>query len=111
MKADRYGFVYVTAPSLKEATRLADLCIRQNLAACANIYPSVLSVYKWKNKLLKEKEVVLILKTRAALFSKLHKALKKHHSYTCPCVVFVPFSKGDGGFLSWIKKQTQFLSG
>ena len=110
MKVHQYGFVYVTAPSLKEARHLAGLCLNQKLAACANIYPPVRSLYHWKNKLVEEKEVILILKTRSSLFSKLCVTVKKHHSYTCPCVVFIPVSKGEKGFLNWIKKQT-LLSG
>ena len=101
----KYGLAYVTASSMKEAGVLARACLTQKVAACANIYPSVLSIYEWNKKHVEEKEVLVILKTREDLFSPLCTLIKKHHSYQKPCIVFVPVLKGEKGFLSWWKGQ------
>lgn len=106
----QYGFVYVTTKNPQEAKKIARICLNQKLAACVNIFPSVLSCYEWENKYTEEEETVLILKTRQDLFKGLCEVVKSHHSYTCPCVVFIPVSKGHLPFLSWMDSQLKPIS-
>ncbi len=98
----QYGFVYVTAKNLEEAKKIATVALDKKLVACVNIFPPILSCYEWEGKYREEKEVVLILKTRKDKFESLKEVVINHHSYTCPCVVFIPLSKGFRPFLSWI---------
>lgn len=105
----QYGFAYVTTQSSQEAKKIARVCLDQKLAACVNIFPSILSCYEWKSEYVEERETVLILKTRQDLFPDLCQVVIKHHSYTCPCVVFIPFSHGHLPFLSWMDSQLKSL--
>jgi periplasmic divalent cation tolerance protein len=98
--------VYVTAPSLEEAERLARLAVEARLAACANILPTVRSLYWWQGTLETADEVVLLLKTTEALTGALTEALVAAHSYDCPCVVALPIAAGNPDFLDWIAKET-----
>ena len=100
----KYGFLYVTTSSLKEAKKLAQIGLSKNLAACVNIIQSS-SMYNWKGSQAEEQEFILIIKTRQDLFSALSEEIKKHHSYECPCIVFVPFSKVESAFLKWMDSQ------
>ena len=101
----KYGFVYVTTQSRQEAQKIARICLDKKLAACVNIFPSILSCYEWKGQYTEEKETVLILKTSQDLFEDLRETVIDHHSYTCPCVVFIPISKVHSPFLSWMDSQ------
>jgi len=101
----KYGFAYVTVQDSREAQKIARFCLSQKLAACVNIFHPIVSCYEWKGKYTEEKETALILKTRQDLFSELCIAVKSQHSYTCPCVVFIPFLDGDRPFLSWMDSQ------
>ncbi len=98
----QYGFVYVTTKDIQEARKIAQACLNKNLTACINIFPSISSGYEWNGKYKEETETVLILKTRQDLFDDLQKTVVSHHSYTCPCVVFIPILKGNTLFLSWM---------
>lgn len=100
-----YGFAYVTAPDLEIAKKLAQMCLSKKLAACVNIFQSVCSMYNWKDSQAEEQEHILIIKTSEDLFETLSEEIKKHHSYECPCIVFIPFSKVEPNFLKWIKSQ------
>ncbi len=100
-----YGIVYVTVGTKKEALDLAQVCLSEKLAACVNIVPSVLSCYMWQGEYKTETEVVLWIKTRADLFKPLSVLIKKHHSYECPCIVFLPFLKEENDFLKWLQSQ------
>jgi periplasmic divalent cation tolerance protein len=98
--------VYVTAPSLAEAESLARLAVTRRLAACANILPGMRSLYWWQGTLEQADEVVLLLKTTAALAGELTQALAQAHSYDCPCVVVLPILGGHPAFLGWIADET-----
>ena len=98
----QYGFVYVTAKNQTEAQKIARALIQKKLIACANIFPSIVSCYEWKGQYTEEKETILMLKTRQDLFIKIKKTILQNHSYECPCIVFIPISKGSAPFLSWV---------
>lgn len=98
--------VYVTAPSLDEAERLARLAVESRLAACANILPGMRSLYWWQGKLEQAEECVLLLKTTEALVARLTEALTAAHSYDCPCVAALPITSGNPAFLRWIEDET-----
>ena len=106
----QYGFVYVTVRNPQEAKKIARVCLNQKLAACGNIFPSILSCYEWKDEYTEKGETVLILKTRRDLFKDLCAVVTNHHSYTCPCVVFIPVAEGHLPFLSWMDSQLKPLS-
>ncbi|SNS27323.1 divalent cation tolerance protein [Humidesulfovibrio mexicanus] len=98
--------VYVTAPSLAEAERLARLAVTERLAACANILPGMRSFYWWQGALESAEEAVLVLKTTGELVAPLTEALKRAHSYDCPCVAALPITGGNPDFLRWIEAET-----
>ncbi len=100
-----YGLTYVTAPNLETAKKLACLCLSKKLAACVNIFQSVCSMYNWKDSQQEEQEYILIIKTSEDLFETLSEEIKKHHSYKCPCIVFIPFSKVEPVFLKWMESE------
>ena len=110
MPIEQYGWAYITASNIKEAKQLAKLCLNKKLTACVNIFPSILSYYNWENILQESKETALVMKTRKNLFKKLSKEIKKHHSYNCPCILFIPFTAGEPQFLKWMKNKLSLKS-
>ena len=100
-------FAYVTASSLEEATKIADALVDEQLVACANILPGMQSVYRWNGEVQHDNEVVVILKTRAALVDAVVERVRALHSYECPCVVTLPLTGGNPAFLAWIQQETR----
>lgn len=99
-------FVYVTAPSSDVAEKITTIAVDEKLAACGNILPGMTSIYKWQGKTEQAQEIVLILKTRAALFEKLSARIAALHPYDVPCIVALPVSAGLPSYLSWINAET-----
>lgn len=97
--------VYITCPDAHLAKRLANVLILEKLAACANIYPEICSIYQWEEKLHEEKEVVLLLKTSEDKFEQLSARVKELHSYECPCILALPVLKANKEYLNWMGKQ------
>lgn len=103
----RYGIVFVTVGKEKEAIRISNTIVSERLAACVNIVPQIQSFYTWKGKLVKDKESLLIIKTRANLFNRLKKRILSLHSYEVPEIIFIPIQKGLKSYLDWIGKVTR----
>jgi periplasmic divalent cation tolerance protein len=99
-------FVYVTASSREEALNIGRTLVGERLAACANIFDGVSSIYWWQGRLIEEGEASLILKTTSDLIPALIVRVKQLHSYDCPCVVALPIAQGNPDYLDWIDKET-----
>jgi len=97
-------FVYIICQNKKEAKKIGLALIKKRLAACCNIFP-IESIYWWKRKIVKDKEVVLIVKTLKRNFKKIEKEVKKLHSYTTPCILEIPIKRVNLGYLNWLKKE------
>lgn len=96
-----FRLIYITSPNKAEAKRIAESLVEEKLAACANFF-TVESIYRWKGKLRNEKEVVLIVKTKAKLVEKIIKRVKELHSYEVPCIISLLIEKGYQKYLRWI---------
>lgn len=97
---------YITTKDSEEAQKLANIAINAKLAACANITPSIESIFNWQGQLNSEKESLLILKTQTKHIKDLTNLIKNHHSYDTPCIIFLPIIDGNEDFLNWIENET-----
>ena len=100
-------FIYVTFGSLNDAKRLGGELVKNKLAACTNIIPTIYSTYDWKNKTMMDKECSMIVKTSKSKVKKAIKFIVKQHSYECPAVSAFPISSSHEDFKKWINKQTR----
>lgn len=94
--------VLMTAASSEEGARLADMLIEANLAACVQILPKMESVYRWKGKIERESEVLLIAKTLHARFEELERRVRAMHSYETPEIVAIPAAEVSPPYLKWL---------
>ncbi len=67
----------------------------------------MVSHYWWKGKKEKGKEVLLLIKTRRALYPKLQKILLSSHPYSVPEILAIPILKGNPAYLSWLTAETR----
>ncbi len=104
--ADAIVFIYTTAGSEEDAAEIAAKLVENGLAACANIFPTMTSVYAWKGEIHRDSETAMILKTRAALQGDAMAAIRSIHKYDTPAIVAFPASGVDAGFASWLMEQT-----
>jgi periplasmic divalent cation tolerance protein len=79
--------VWVTAPTVPQARTLAHLILEKHLAACVNLVPGLESHYWWEGRLEIAAEVLLVIKSSAEQFERLHDLIDLHHSYSCPEVI------------------------
>ena len=99
--------VLVTAPDLKTARRLADALVGERLAACVTAVPGARSTYRWKGKVERAREVVLIVKTRAVLAKRVERRVRELHPYDVPEILAIPVASGEARYLRWIGESTR----
>jgi periplasmic divalent cation tolerance protein len=98
--------VFITVPTLEVGQQIANVLVESNLAACVNIVPRVASIYHWQGEVEQADELLLIAKTRTALFDKLATTIKRIHPYDVPEVVAMPIIAGSNEYLAWIDDET-----
>jgi periplasmic divalent cation tolerance protein len=104
---EEYIAVMITLPGRESARSIAQTLLAKRLIACANILGPVNSLYHWQGKLYDEEEVLMICKTRAALFeAELVPAVKALHPYEVPEIIAVPLQAGLPAYLAWIREET-----
>jgi periplasmic divalent cation tolerance protein len=93
--------VLTTAGSMDEARRIAEVLVDRKLAACVNIIPKVVSIYRWKEKVEQAEEWMLLIKT-AAPFERVHDAIKEMHSYELPECISIAITDGSSEYFKWL---------
>jgi len=106
MPTDDYIMVLTTCNSSETSSLIAEALISNKLAACVNIIKGVESVYQWHGKIEHDKEILLIIKTRESLFSRVEQMIQELHSYELPEIIAVPIKTGEKNYLNWIQSAT-----
>lgn len=100
-----YCVIFTTTGNVEEADRLAKGLISGKLAGCVQIQ-EITSHYSWKGNVQKEKEYLLLIKTRASLYPKIETFILQTHPYEVPELLKIPVEAGFETYLNWINEQT-----
>jgi periplasmic divalent cation tolerance protein len=98
--------IFTTWPSVETARPAARTLIEARLAACANIVPSVESIYRWKDAIETSPEVLVIFKTTIGAYPRFEARLKELHPYEVPEIVAQRASDGLPAYLRWVENNT-----
>ena len=101
-----YCLAYMTAASVEEAKSIGRVLVEERLAACVNVIPGMVSVYRWEGALEEAEEAVLIAKTRVTSFDELARRVAEIHPYDTPCAIRLDVAGGLPPFLDWIASET-----
>jgi periplasmic divalent cation tolerance protein len=98
--------IEINCPDAATAAAIAERLIEQRLAACANIHGPIDSIYRWKGRTEREREVPLALKTRADLVPALIAAVRELHPYETPSILAHPVNANDD-YRAWVLAETE----
>ena len=101
-----FCLVQCTAPDESVAQVLARGAVEQRLAACVNIVPGLRSIYRWKNAIEEDSELLLLIKTTRSKLARLQAWLVQEHPYENPEVIAVDITHGSNAYLEWIGEST-----
>jgi len=94
--------VVTTVGTEEQANLIAREIIARRQGACVNIVPAIRSIYRWKGKICKDGELLLIIKTLEDEFEGVSSTIRELHSYELPEILSFGVSRSEQGFLSWI---------
>ena len=95
--------VLSTAPDLGSAQKIARGLVENKLAACVSVLPGFSSTYRWKKKIEKAREVLLIIKTSKDRWKAAQKYVLSRHPYEVPELLVLPVVAGSKKYLDWMK--------
>ena len=98
-------FVYVPCPSVDVAKSLAKSALHARLAACANVFPGIQSLYWWDGEVQDDAEAVLLLKTDQAHLAALEAHLIEVHPYEVPCVAVMVPESVNAAYADWLMSE------
>lgn len=97
--------VLMTAPDLETGERIGTRLVEERLAACANIVPGAVSVFRWDGEVRREGEVLVILKTTEERLDALRERAVELHPYDVPEVLAIPIAGGHAPYLDWVRME------
>jgi periplasmic divalent cation tolerance protein len=98
--------VLITTSNRREARRIAEAAVRSKLAACANVVPAVTSIFRWKGRVQKSQETLVIMKTSARQYSALESLIQSKHTYEVPEIIALNVERGLRPYLEWVHRET-----
>ena len=98
--------ILCTCPDRTTAERIAETVVSERLAACVNIAPGLTSIYRWEGQIQREAELLLLIKTRQAVYPQLEARIRELHPYQVPELIALPIQTGSAAYLNWITDNT-----
>jgi periplasmic divalent cation tolerance protein len=94
--------VLTTVAAEADGITIGRALIDERLAACVNVLPAMVSIYRWKGSIEQESERQIIIKTDAARLPALEARLRELHSYDVPEFLVLDVSGGGAAYLTWV---------
>ena len=101
--AEQVLIVLTTWPDAETARSAVRTFVEEKLAACANLIPSVESIYRWEGKIEASTEVMAVLKTTRDRVDALERRLLTLHPYEVPEFLTVRVADGLPAYLRWVE--------
>lgn len=104
-----FHWIYTTWPDQASAMEAARILVHEQLCACANIQPGIMSVYAWKGDVQKDEETVMVLKTSGERIEALRERFLALHPYETPCfaVLNIAADRSHQPYLDWLGASTR----
>jgi len=93
-----------TFPDADVARRISNELVTERFAACANMLPSVESIYRWKEQIESGSETFVLFKVSENRQSAFQDKLRSLHTYDVPEIIFVPVAGGLPEYLQWVSE-------
>jgi periplasmic divalent cation tolerance protein len=95
--------VLTTIGSETDALRLARTLVDERLAACVNVLPVMVSVYRWKGTVEQDKEQQVVIKTSSDRLPALETRLRQLHPYELPEFLVLDV-EGGAAYQAWVRE-------
>jgi periplasmic divalent cation tolerance protein len=96
--------VFTTVADDERAEQLARRLVDEGLAACVNLHPPMVSMYRWRGALERDTERQMVIKTTRDRVPALEVRLGQLHAYELPEFLVVSVDEASAAYLAWVKE-------
>src|SRR4029453_14191857 len=100
--SERILLALSTFPDTEITGRISHRLVAEGFGACANIFPPVESIYRWKEKIESGNETFVFFKVSEDQQSAFQDKLRSLHPYDVPEIIFIPVASGLPEYLRWV---------
>jgi len=98
----RFVIILVTCGSKAQARGIAAGLLKKRLVKCANIIAGVESRFRWKERIDRARETIVLLKARKGDFRTIERRIRCLHSYEVPEIIALPILQGSRDYMRWL---------
>jgi periplasmic divalent cation tolerance protein len=95
--------ILTTVADDERAEQLARRLVDEGLAACVNVHPAMVSIYRWHGKIERDTERQMVIKTTRDRVPALEARLTQLHAYELPEFLVVSVDEGSAAYVKWVK--------
>jgi periplasmic divalent cation tolerance protein len=97
--------VLVTIGDAGAGTALGRKLVEEQLAACVQVIPGGVAIYRWQGELHTDPQAQLIIKTNAAAWPALQARILALHPDEVPEILALPVADGLPAYLNWLDEE------
>ena len=91
-----------TFADAETARKISNQLVSEKFVACANIIPSVESIYRWKEEVETGSEALVLFKVSQDRYQAFEEKLLSLHPYEVPEIISFKIDKGSPAYLRWV---------
>ena len=105
--AEQIVIAMTTLDASADSDAFARALVERRVIACANILPDVRSTYRWKEKVVVEREQLVVMKLTRSTVGPLKAAIAELHSYEVPELLVFDVADGLPAYLDWVRAEAR----
>ncbi|MBC8311232.1 MAG: divalent-cation tolerance protein CutA [Candidatus Marinimicrobia bacterium] len=98
-----FRIIETSTDSYENAQKIIEFVIRNKLAACAQLFENVKSMYFWKDELNHSNEYIIKFKTNDVSTDKITEAIKEISNYDVPEIISYSMSIHNEEYEDWLR--------
>lgn len=100
----QYQIIFTTCSKPEIAEKIAQVLVKEGLAACVNILPPMRSIYTWHGVVESATEHLLLIKCLTKRYAAIEERLSAIHPYEIPEIIALPITQGLPAYLAWLNQ-------
>lgn len=102
LSAIEVRIILTTVATQDQAERIARSLVQDHLAACVNLLPGLISIYRWRGEVDTANEILLIIKTDLDQVARVEAAMRRLHPYEVPEFLVLQPESISKPYLDWL---------